>query len=94
MVQAIFSCFEEWYGNLYSGETAAEVNVSSDHGDHILFDMCCILNYNLWPKPTSNIEAYIVQLNAFKNVFDHYSGMEVFKVSTVDDVTEGFCSYI
>ena len=49
-----------------------------------------ILNSNLWPESTSKVEAYIVELNAFKKVFDHYIGMEVFKVFTVDDVTEGF----
>ena len=71
MVQTIISCFEKQYGNLYSGETEADVNVNSDHGDCILFDVCFILNCNHWPKPSSNIEGFIVQLNAFKNVFDH-----------------------
>ena len=42
MVQAIISCFEKRYGNLYSSETEAEVNVNSDHGNPILFDMCSI----------------------------------------------------
>ena len=68
----------------------AAVNVNSDHGHRIVFDICYILNCNLWLKPTSNEEAYIVWLNAFKNVFDHCSGIEVFTVFTVDDVTEGF----
>ena len=63
MFQAIISCFE------------AEVNVKSDHSDCILFDECRIFNCNLWPKPTSNIEAHIVQLNPIKKVFDRYSDM-------------------
>ena len=50
--------------------------------------MCHILNCNFWPKPTSNVEPYVVQLNPFKNVFDCYSGMEVFTVFTADGVTE------
>ena len=54
--------------NLNSLETEPAVTVNSDHGNRILFDVCCILNSNLWPKPTSRVEAYIVQLNAFKNV--------------------------
>ena len=87
------SCFEKWYGNLYSAETEAEVNFNSDHGDCILFDMCCIVNCNLWPKSTSNVKGCIVQLNAFKNVFNCYSSMKVFKVFTLDDVTEGFFGY-
>ena len=90
MVQPTISCFEKQCGNLYSGEAKVEVNANSDHGDRILFDVCCILNCNIWPKPTSNAETYIVLLNAFKNVLDCYSDMEVFKVFTIDDITEGF----
>ena len=67
MVKAIISCFEKQYGNLNSHETEAEVNINSDHSDRILFDVCHIFNFNLWPKPTSNVEAYIVQLNAFRS---------------------------
>ena len=51
------------------------------------FDVCRILNCNLWPKPTSNVEPYIVQLNAFKKVLDPYSSMEVFKVFTLADIS-------
>ena len=58
-------CFKKRYGNLHSSETEAEVNVNSDHGGYILFDMCHILNCNFWPKPTSNVEPYVVQLNPF-----------------------------
>ena len=50
MVQGIISCFEKRYGNLYSDEIETTVNVSSDHGDCILFDMCHILSCNLWYK--------------------------------------------
>ena len=58
-------CFKKRYGNLHSSETEAEVNVNSDHGGCILFEMCHILNCNFWPKPTSNVEPYVVQLNPF-----------------------------
>ena len=68
MVQAIISCFEKRYGNLNSHETEDVVNINSDQGDRNLFDVYCILNCNLYPKLTSNVEAYIVQLNGFKNV--------------------------
>ena len=64
MAHPIISCFEKWYGNLNSDETEAAVNDNYDHRDLILFDVCCILNFNLWPKPTSNVETYIFQLNA------------------------------
>ena len=90
MVQAIISCFEKRYGNLNSHETEAAVNINSDQGDRNLFDVYCILNCNLYPKPTSNVEAYIVQLNGFKNVKTAAVAWKVFMVFTVEDVTEGF----
>ena len=90
MVQAIISCFEKRYGNLNSHETEAAVNINSDQGDRNLFDVYCILNCNLYPKPTSNVEAYIVQLNGFKNVKTAAAAWKVFMVFTVEDVTEGF----
>ena len=91
MVQAIISCFEKRYGNLYSNDTEAAVNVNSDHGDRILLDICQILNCNIWPKnQTSNEKEFVVQLNAFRNVFDRYSGMEIFKEFIKEDVTESF----
>ena len=91
MVQAVISCFEKQYDNLYSSVTETKVNVNSDNYNWILFDVCHTLNCNLCNlNPTSNVEAYIVQLNAFKNVFDCYSGMKVFNVFTVDDLTKGF----
>ena len=49
-------------------EAGTAVNVNSDHDDRILFDVCCILTCNLWAKPTSRVEVYIAQLNAFKKV--------------------------
>ena len=78
---------QAWNGNLYTSQTEAEVNVNSDHSDRILFDVCRILNCNIWPKQTSNVEPYIIQLNAFKNVLDPYSSMEVFKVFTLADIS-------
>ena len=35
---------------------------------NVNFDVCCILTCNLWAKPTSRVEVYIAQLNAFKKV--------------------------
>ena len=69
MVQAVISCFEKQYDNLYSSVTETKVNVNSDNYNWILFDVCHTLNFNLCNlNPTANVEAYIVQLNAFKNV--------------------------
>ena len=69
MVQAVISCFEKQYDNLYSSVTETKVNVNSDNYNWILFDVCHTPNFNLCNlNPTANVEAYIVQLNAFKNV--------------------------
>ena len=90
MVQAIISCFKKRYGNLNSHKTEAAVSNNSDQGDRILFDVYFILNCNLYPIPTSNVEAYIVQLNGFKNVKTAAVAWKVFIVFPVEDVTEGF----
>ena len=39
-------CFEERYGNLFGKD--ANVNNNLDEGDHILFDVACLLNCNVW----------------------------------------------
>ena len=54
MVQDIISCFEKRYGNLNSHETEVAVNINSDQGDRILFDLYCILNliFTLNQHPT------------------------------------------
>ena len=90
MVQDIISCSEKRYGNLNSHETEVAVNINSDQGDRILFDLYCILNCNLYPKPTSNVEAYIIQLYGFKNVKTAAVAWKVFMLFAVEDVTEGF----
>ena len=94
MVQDIISCLEKRYGNLNSHETEVAVNINSDQGDRILFDLYCILNFNLYPKPTSNVEAYIIQLYGFKNVKTAAVAWKVFRLFAVEDVTECYSKKI
>ena len=41
----IIDCFEQRYGNLFGKN--ANVNINSDEGDRILFDVACLLNCNV-----------------------------------------------
>ena len=43
IMEAIIACFERRYGHLYCDINDNEVNVNSDEGDHVLFDVCHIL---------------------------------------------------
>ena len=95
IVDSIISCFERRYGNLYSDASDAAVNVNADEGDWVIFDICCVLNCNVWPDvtPDSDLqEKFSVQLTALQKIFNRYKNMEVFNTFTSDDVTESFCA--
>ena len=51
IVDAIISCYEERYGNLFDKDST--VNVHSDQGDTMLFEICRVLNCSLWPSKES-----------------------------------------
>ena len=51
IIEKIISCFEQRYGNLFGGDEVFNVNVNSDEGDRIQFDITCDLNCNVWCKP-------------------------------------------
>ena len=54
IVERVVSCFEKRYGNLYSNLEETSINIPSDDGDRIIFDVCCILNCNVWPNVTDD----------------------------------------
>ena len=71
------------------------ISFHADEGDRVIFDICCVLNCNVWPDvtPDSNLhEKFSVQLTALQKMFDRYKNMEVFNTFTSDDVTESFCA--
>ena len=47
-------CFEKSYDNLYSNLEETSINIPSDGGDHITFEVSCILNCNVWPSITDD----------------------------------------
>ena len=47
IVERVVSCFGKRYGNLYSNLEETSINIPSDDGDCIIFDMCSILNCNV-----------------------------------------------
>ena len=72
IIEKIIGCFEERYGNLFGGEETFEVNVNSDEGDRVLFDVTCLLNCNVWCKPGEDVEeedVYKNQLTSLLKLF-------------------------
>ena len=46
IVKKIIDCFEQRYGNLFGKDT--NVNITSDEGGRVLFDVAWLLNCNVW----------------------------------------------
>ena len=73
IVERVVSCFEKRYGNLYSNLEETSINIPSDDGDRIIFDVCHILNCNVWPNVTDDSDTatqYSLQLAALITVFN------------------------
>ena len=73
IVERVVSCFEKRYGNLYSNLGETSINISSDDGDRIIFEVCRILNCNVWPNVTDGSDTatqYSLQLAALITVFN------------------------
>ena len=68
-------------------------NVNSDEVDRVVFDICRILNCNVWPQLIDNSSteiAYSVQQAALVKVFDWYKAIEILKSSTEADGRHSF----
>ena len=97
IVEAIIACFERRYGHLYCDTNDNDVNVNSDEGDRVLFDVCRILNCNVWPEITAGSdleETFSVQLTSFGKLFNRYNDMEVFMGLTSDNVISSFLDIV
>ena len=73
IVERVVSCFEKRYGNLYSNLEETSINIPSDDGDRIIFDVCHILNCNVWPNVTVDSDTatqYSLQLASLITVFN------------------------
>ena len=73
IVGRVASCFEKRYGNLYSNLEETSINIPLDDCDRIIFDVCRILNCNVWPNVTDDSDTatqYSLQLAALITVFN------------------------
>ena len=69
IAERVVSYFEKRYGNLHSDLEETSINIPSDDGDRIIFDVCPILNCNVWPNVADDSDAatqYSLQLNLIK----------------------------
>ena len=71
---------------------AISVNMNSDEGDHIVFDICRILNCNFCQLTdnSSTEKAYSVQQATLATVFHWYKAMEILKSCTEADGRDSF----
>ena len=91
------SSFEKRYGNLYSNLEETSINIPSDDGGRITFDVCRILNCNVWPNVTDDSDTatqYPLQLAALITAFNRYKDIDVMKCYTEDDVLSSFLAVL
>ena len=73
IVRKIIDCFEQCYDNLFGKD--ANVNINLDEGDHVLFDVACLLNCNVWQNSGETEEKSCDrQLKLLQNMISHYGG--------------------
>ena len=97
IIEKVVSCLEKRYGNLYSNLEETSINLSPDDGDCIIFDLCCILNCNVWPNVPDDFDTatqYSLQLAALIMVFNQYKDIHVMKCYTEDDVLSIFLAIL
>ena len=97
IIERVVSCFEKCYGNLYSDLEETSINIPSDDSDRIIFDVCRILNCNVWPNVTDDSDTathYSLQLAALITVFNQYKDIDVMKCYTEDDVLSSFLAVL
>ena len=72
------------------------MNVSSDEGDRVLFDVACLLNCNVWRSPNSeeSKDTYEQQLSLLMKMFNRHREMKILAPITEDEITESFLSMV
>ena len=71
IVSNILSCFEEHYKSTYT-ENSDEI---TSHGDHLLFDICLVLNTCVWPDAHENkseSKRFSLQLSSIQRLYDQF----------------------
>ena len=92
IVNRVVAYFEERYENLFNS-----VNVNSDTGNRVLFDVCRVLNCNVWQAGDSDFEeedAYSIQINSLSTIFDRYKDMYILKPFTEHEVKNNFLAIV
>ena len=93
IVKKIIDCFEQRYGNLFGKNT--NVNINSDEGDHVLFDVACLLNCNIWQNSgKTEEESCDRQLKLLQNMISLYGDMETLASITEDEIVESLLSIV
>ena len=73
------------------------LDIPSDDGDRIIFDVCRILNCNVRPNVTDDSDTatqYSLQLASLITVFNRYKDIDVIKCYTGDDVLSSFLAVL
>ena len=95
IIDRMIACFEERYGNLFNKDNLPSVNVNSDTGDRVLFDVCRVLKCNVWQAGDIDFEeddAYSIQINSLSAMFDRYKDMDILKPFTKYEVKKQLLS--
>ena len=90
LVERILKCYEERYWSETSvGEDASVVTTC----DHLLLDVCNVLNCAVWPtlsEDDGDGEKLGVQLKSVAVVYNHFHEMDVLKKIEKETVTNGY----
>jgi hypothetical protein len=93
LVEAIIKCYDDRYwfdGN--DGEKSSTTN------DHLIFDICKVLNSSAWPKlpiDDSDDENILkIQMESVTNVYQQFSAMDVFENVDIASVLDGYVEIV
>ena len=93
IVKKIIDSFEQRYGNLFGKD--ANVNINSEEGSRVLFDVDFLLNCNVWQNSEeTEKENCDRQLKSLRNMISRYGGMEILASITEDEIVENFLSIL
>ena len=97
IIEKIVDCFKQRYGNLFDDDETYSVNVNSDEGDRVLFDVARLLNCNAWvtnSDDSTEEEAFEIQLASLSTMYWRYATMPVFAAITEDEMVSSFLSIV
>ena len=80
LIQDIFNCFEQGYGDLMDEDATSTVKETTE-GDRLLSHICKVLNRKVWPNKISNVEEVMMkkQLSSIKAIYNQYCQVSIFQ---------------